>query len=350
MTNPAIIDLPDRVRDRDIFRDKQGRMFVTLGYIQPPDRILSFLKYVPDKEGKWQAGDTRYKRMFWGSVDSTVEGMSRLPQNYTVFDSHFQTDLVEPPRTMIKDYFSSEQRLVEIIEEPKDVLEELVQKAAETIQDELKLSLDNIGISGSILWKGHNPNYSDINMNVYGFKESWILYDNYANLENKEAETRIRNLPEWNRGMDRVKKRIPSLDMTDLQTLFSRRKAIYVKDQCIGITPILKPEEAPIAHGSESYTTLAQNPVKLSMVVENANYGIFHPAILTTEPALIDEITVTRIVIYDGAFGGLFKNGDWIEVSGTLQKVTQTGTDAEFHQLMVGTKAGSGKEYIRLLS
>ena len=350
MSNPAIIDLPDMIRDRDIFRDKQGRMFVTLGHIQPMDRVLSFLKYVPDKEGKWQAGDTRYKRMFWGSVDSTVDGMSLLPQNYTIFDSHFQTDLVEPPRTMIKDYFSSEQRLVEIIEEPKDVLEELVQNAAETIHDELKISLDNIGISGSILWKGHNPNYSDINMNIYGFKESWILYDNYRNLENKEAQTRIRNLPEWNRGMERVKKRIPSLDMTDLQALFSRRKAIYVKDQCIGITPILKPEEAPIAHGSESYTTLEQNPVKLSMVVENADFGIFHPAILTTEPATIDETSVTRIMIYDGAFCGLCKNGDRIEVSGTLQRVTQTNTGVESYQLMVGTKTGSGKEYIKLLS
>jgi predicted nucleotidyltransferase len=350
MTNPAIIDLPDRVRDRDIFRDIQGRMFVTLGYIQPEDRVLSFLKYVPDIDGKWQAGDTRYKRIFWGSVDSTVEGMSKLPTNYTVLDQHFQTELVEPPRTMIKDYFSSEQRLVEIIEEPKDVLEELVQKAAETIHDELKLSMGNIGISGSILWKGHNPDYSDINMNIYGFKESWILYDNYTNLENKDAQTRIRNLPEWERGMKRVKKRIPSLDMTDLKTLFSRRKAIYVKDQCIGITPILKPEESPIAHGSESYTTLIQSPVKLSMVVENADYGIFHPAILSTEPVTIDETSVTRIMIYDGAFGGLFKNGDRIEVSGTLQKVTQTDTNLEFHQLMVGTKVGSGKEYVRLLS
>ncbi len=350
MSTSVNIDLPDRVRDRDIFQDKQGRMFVTLGYIQPPDRILSFLKYVPDKEGKWQAGDTRYKRIFWGSVDSTMEGMSILPQNYTIFDSHFQTDLVEPPRTMIKEYFSPEQRLVEIIEEPKDVLEELVQKAAETIHDELKLAISNLGISGSILWKGHNPSYSDINMNVYGFKESWILYDNYSNLENKETQTRIRNLPEWNRGMERVKKRIPILDMTDLRTLFSRRKAIYVKDQCIGITPILKPEEAPIAHGSESYTTLIQNPVKLSMVINNADYGIFHPAILTTEPATIGETSVTRIMIYDGAFGGLFKNGDRIEVSGTLQKVTQTDTEVESHQLMVGTKAGSGKEFVRLLS
>ena len=348
MSNPAIIDLPERVRDRDIFRDVDGRMFVTLGYIQPSDRVLSFLKYVPNKEGRWQAGDTRYQRMFWGSVDSTVEGMAVLPQNYTIFDSHFQTDLVEPPRSMIKDYFSPEQRLSEILVGPKDVLEERVQKAAETLHDELSLPFGNIGISGSILWKGHNPKYSDINMNVYGFKESWNLYDNYANLENKETQTRIRNLPEWNRGIERVKKRIPSLDMADLRTLFSRRKAIYVEDQCIGITPILNPDEAPIAHGSESYTTITQNPVKLSMVVENADYGIFHPAIYTIEPTMVDGNEVTRIMIYDGAFGGLFKNGDRIEVSGTIQRISQSETDNESHQIMIGTKSGSGKEYVRM--
>lgn len=350
MSNPAIIDLPERVRDRDIFRDVDGRMFVTLGYIQPTDRVLSFLKYVPDKEGQWQAGGTRYKRMFWGSVDSTIEGMTVLPQNYTIFDPHFQTDLVEPPRSTIKDYFSPEERLSEILAEPKDVLEARVQKAAETLHDELNLPLNNIGISGSILWKGHNPRYSDINMNVYGFKESWTLHDNYENLENKEAQTRIRNLPEWDRGIERVKQRIPSLDMTDLRALFSRRKAIYVEDQCIGITPILKPEEAPIAHDSESYTTLTQNPVKLSMVVENTDYGIFHPAIYTTEPAMIDGHSVTRIMIYDGAFGGLFKDGDRLEVSGTLQGVIHHKTGDISHQLMVGTKSGSGKEYVRLLS
>jgi predicted nucleotidyltransferase len=350
MSNPTIIELPDRVRDRDIFRDHQGRMFVTLGYIQPTDRVLSFLKYIPDETGKWQAGGIRYKRLFWGSVDSTVEGMASLPQNYTIFDSHFQTDLVEPPRTTIKEYFSSEQRLTEILAEPKDELEEIVRKAAETLRDELKLPLGNLGISGSILWKGHNPSFSDINMNIYGFKESWLLQENYPNLENKENQIRIRSLPEWNHGIERVQKRVPSLEKSDLQTLFSRRKALCIKDRCIGITPILNPEEAPIDHGSESYTTLTQNPVKVSMVVENADYGIFHPAIYTTEPTVIEGCSVTRIMIYDGAFCGLIKKGDRIEVSGTLQRVSLTNSDAEFHQIMIGTKSGSGKEYVKILS
>jgi len=30
---PALISLPDRVRDRDVFHDKDGRVYVTLGYI-----------------------------------------------------------------------------------------------------------------------------------------------------------------------------------------------------------------------------------------------------------------------------------------------------------------------------
>ncbi|MBE0526276.1 MAG: hypothetical protein IH631_04995 [Candidatus Thorarchaeota archaeon] len=85
------------------------------------------------------------------------------------------------------------------------------------------------------------------------------------------------------------------------------------------------------------------------MVVENADYGIFHPAIYTTEPRMIDGLSVTRIMIYDGAFGGLFKNGDRLEVSGTLQRVNQSKTGDVSHQLMVGTKSGSGKEYVKLV-
>jgi predicted nucleotidyltransferase len=349
MSNPAIIDLPDRVRDRDIFRDHQGRMFVTLGHIQPLDRVLSFLKYIPDKNGKWQADGTQYKRVFWGSVDSTVEGMSLLPQDYTIFDTHFQTDLIEPPRTVISEYFSSEHRLREILAEPQDELEELVQKTAETLHDELNLQFSNLGISGSILWKGHNPSYSDINMNIYGFKESWTLQENYENLENEKKQTRVRNPPEWKRGMERVRKRIPVLDTSELQALFSRRKALCVRDFCIGITPILKSEEAPIMHGSESYTTLKHDPVKVSTVVESADYGIFHPAIYTTKAKAINGVSVTRIMIYDGAFGGLFKIGDRIDVSGTLQRVNSLATGDVSYQLMIGTKTGSGKEYVKFV-
>ncbi len=350
MLNPAIIDLPDRVRDRDILRDHHGRIFITLGYIQPTHRILSFLKYVPHNDGRWQSDGIRYKRFFWGSVDSTVEGMPLLPQDYIIFDTHFQTELVEPPRRVIKEYFSPELRLKEILDEPRDEMEELVQRAAATLHDELNIPFDNLGIAGSILWKGHNPEYSDINMNVYGFKESWNLEKNYSNLESEESQTRLRDLNEWNRAIDRVRDRIKILDLDELQALFTRRNALCVSDRCIGITPILRPDEVPIEHGSESYTTLKDVPVQITTSVKNADYGIFHPAIYDIESTFIEGVQISRIMVYDGAFCGLLRRDDRIEVSGTLQKVNSTETDEEFHQLMVGTKSGSGREYIKLKS
>ena len=49
--DPAIIEVPEGVRDRDVFHDSAGRVSVALGYIQPTSRILSYLKYIPDAEG-----------------------------------------------------------------------------------------------------------------------------------------------------------------------------------------------------------------------------------------------------------------------------------------------------------
>jgi predicted nucleotidyltransferase len=343
-------DVPKRFRDRDIFRDNHERIFITLGYIQPTDRVLSYLKYIPDTDGTWEVDGKGYKRTFWGTVDSTVDGMSLLPSDYIVLDTHFQTELVEPPREVIKDYFNPEERLREILDEPKDSLELLAQKAAVTLHDELQIPFETLGISGSILWRGHNPEFSDINMNIYGFQESWYLQENYTTLENEAAHTRLRNLPEWNRAIERVSNRLPILSLDDLQSLFSHRKALCIDNRCIGITPILQSEQIPIKHGSESYTTLSQEPITLRTTIEDCTHGIFHPAIYRISPKSVDGFSVTRILVYDGAFCGLFTNGDQIEVSGTLQRVTVTDSSDEFHQLMVGTKDGSGKEYIRFLS
>jgi len=324
-------------------------LFVVLGYIQPSDRVLSYLKYVPVEDGLWEAGGIRYRRTFWGSVDSTLEGMVILPQDYIAEDIHFQTQLVEPPRSAIKDYYSPELRLKEILKEPTDNLEELTKNAAEILSDALGISFDCLGVAGSILWKGHNPKHSDINMNIYGFASAWTLFNNFEGIDGFQNHTRLRTLPEWRHAIGRVHDRIAVLRPNDLEALFSRRRALCVGERCIGITPVLYPEEAPITHGSESYITQSNEPVRLNVTIENTDYSIFHPAIYEINPIEHNESTINRIMIYDGAFGGLFEEGDLVEVSGTLQKVTTPKKDADFYQVMVGTKSGSGKEYIRFL-
>ncbi|MHA2046560.1 MAG: hypothetical protein ACW99G_17370 [Candidatus Thorarchaeota archaeon] len=352
MSDPACIDLPVQVRDRDVFFDVEGRVFVVLGHIQPSERILSFLKYVPDPSGDWESRNVRYKRIFWGSVTSTVDGMDLLPADYLFDDSHFGTELMEPPREVVSKYFKPELRIGEILDEgPKDSLEELVHRGATALHESLDIPLEDLGVAGSILWKGHEPGHSDVNMNVYGFENSWKLHNNYETVRERTQGSSLRELPDWEHAMSRVHSRVPIMDTEDLQSLFARRKALCLDSICIGITPILRPAEIPIEHGSESYVSLSTEPITLTMDIKSTDYGIFHPAIYEGSSEPQDSIggeQVSRILVYDGAFGGLLRPEDRVEVTGTLQKVIRN--DEILYQMMVGTKSGAGKEFIRLIS
>ena len=343
-----------KFRDRDIIRDIDGRILVVLGYIQPTDQILAFLKYIPDASGKWASGAKRYRRAFWGDVDSVVDGIHDVPSEYVVNDSHFGTELIEVPIDYIEKHFLPEERLEEIRGDgPTDKLESQALGLANAIHDTLGISFSDLGVAGSILWKGHNPEFSDINMNVYGFENSWILKTSYESVSNAD-KVRLRKSDEWIRGVERILARVPNLSREDIDKLFERRFAFYYDNQCIGVTPVLRPEESPIQYGSESYQQISDLPITLTFVVEDSRYGLFSPSIVEGRSSIIDEsegTRISRLLIYEGIYNGLFKAGDLLEVTGTLQRVSsRRGNQDDFYQLMIGTKTGAGKEYIRLLN
>jgi predicted nucleotidyltransferase len=56
-------------------------------------------------------------------------------------------------------------------------------------------------------------------------------------------------------------------------------------------------------------------------------------------------------MVYEGSFRGLIKSGDRVEASGIIQRVTPSDPNDEvFHQIMVGSKVGAGREFIRLVN
>jgi predicted nucleotidyltransferase len=195
-------------------------------------------------------------------------------------------------------------------------------------------------------------------MNIYGLEMSKRFQEGYDSVAEQNGHVRLRVLSEWERTMSNILARIPSYPADDLQNLFSRKKELYYGEQYVGVTPVLLPNEVPIKYGSESYETLKTTPVTIEMDIQKDDYGIFMPAIYdgTSSPLVqIDGARVTRIMIYDGSFRGLFREGDRVEVVGSLQKVTparlgqNSGGSLEFYQIMVGTKQGIGREYIKLI-
>ena len=341
-------------RDRDVFHDSEGRVYVTLGYIQPTDRVLSYLKYIPAQEGKWKSSQNRYTRIFSGGIDSVVDGSLLVPKNYIFHDPYFGAELLEVPKSEIASYFFPEEKLREIIDNgPKDTLEAKIVTLTQAISSTLHISLSNLGVTGSVAWGAHDPEWSDININIYGFRESWSLYNNYDQVAECSSDIRLRRGDDWASTMSHLKSRVHHLSQGDLLTLYSRRTELILEKYYPTIMPVLLPHESPIEYGSEQYITMTDAPIDIEMGIDSCEYGIFHPAIYTghSEPVKhLDNIEVTRIMMYDGSFRGMLREGDAVHVRGTVQRVIYNNRPIDDrYQIMVGTKQGIGNEFVRII-
>lgn len=347
-------------RDRDVFFDKFGRIYVTLGYLQPPDRVLSFLKYIPCKKGEvnpqWKSNKIYYRRIFWGTVESVKKGLAENIPSYTIADPFFGTDLIQVPHSDIKNHFIPEHRIREIIENPRDSLEKKVAYIAKLLHTVLKIPYKDLGVAGSILWKGHQPNFSDVNMNIYGFENAWKLQRNYEKLVEEDSRVKLRKVEQWENTMKRITDRCP-LNLEDVKILFLRRKEIYYENEGIGIMPILRPnyDLLPIEYGTEIYKTELDN-IKIQGEIVKDIHSLFMPAIYELEPYRNEKNKISdldsdnlRILIYDGSFRSLFRENDHVKISGTLQKVLNVHDESlKTIQIMIGTKKGAGQEYMAL--
>jgi len=282
--------------------------------------------------------------------------MAMVPPHYIVDDTHFGTSLLEPPRESISKYFSPELRLSEISREgPRDELESSAKHLAELIHDALGIPLERIGVTGSICWKAHDPARSDINMNVYGYREAWRLQCGFEQLADQNKHVTLRGHSDWGPALCRTMQRFPQLPASVIENLFRRRNELCVDGKCIGIMPVLLPSEVPIQHGSEHYVSMTNDPVSITMNISDARYGIFMPAMYQgiSEPVnAIHGARISRIMVYDGMFRGLLRTGDRVEAVGALQRV-KSGSEAddghESYQIMIGTKNGYGHEFIRVV-
>ncbi len=344
--------IPLRLRDRDIIQDQEHRVFVTIGHIQPVERVICYLKYVPDPNGKWVSRGVHYRRVFTGRITSISQNLGSLPEGYLIDDPHLGAVLPEVPKKDISVYYSPEQRLREILNDgPFDSLEATAQMIAEALHDYVGINMRYLGITGSIAWRAHSPQFSDVNLNVYGFSNAWLLQNEFEAL-NEHPKLRLCTRSDWSHSLARLHSRIPMLESKEICRLFGRRNALCYDRFRVTPTPVLLPDEAPILYGSESYSTISSEPVTIRFLVDDDSYGLFVPSLLGGKSDPVPEIggnNVTRVMIYDGIFRALIRNGDEIEVTGSLQQITRPD-DPDFceYQIMVGTQRGAGREYVRL--
>ncbi len=310
-------------KDRDMVETRDGLMFVVVGYLHPPGRVTAYLKYVPAAEGKWGRGDTRYTRAIRyyhvTQVESTYGYLRENHPDY-LYDCPVRNITVTcVPLSDVKRYYHPVERVDSLIREgPSDPLEEKLLGLVEYLQEHADVE-DKIGVTGSILTHSHNPEFSDIDLTVYGHDES--LRVKKAILEaRREGVVRHRNSREMDEWVKQRSEKFP-LSRDELRRVASTRWNYgFYRGTYFSIHPTRTDDEITESYGDHVYHQLGD--VEGTAVVSDTEESIYLPAIyrVTDSEVRNREATISEIVSYEGIYGGLFEVGERVEFRGILER------------------------------
>ena len=98
--------------DRDFLSTNERFLFCVVGPYHPQNRVISYIKYLPDAEGKWRKGNERFKRVLYTySIPSLLDTFDLLkashPQ-YLFYSPIYNITMTAVPRKSIVQHFMPE--------------------------------------------------------------------------------------------------------------------------------------------------------------------------------------------------------------------------------------------------
>ena len=161
-----------QVRVRDFIYTTDDLYFASTNYIHPEDRIISFLRYIPDPEGDREKNGKRYRKV--GSEEAYTYLRENHP-DYLYFCDVTNVEMMGVPLEKVERIIKPEKRLLGLkktFESGGEVKNpELISKLmdiADFFHFKAGIEYENLGISGSILPGLQKDDVSDLDFVVYG--------------------------------------------------------------------------------------------------------------------------------------------------------------------------------------
>ncbi len=334
-----------RVRPRDFIHTKDDLFFATTNYLHPEDRIISFLRYIPDPEGERSINSARYSK-----VDSK-EAYNFLNHNFP--DYLFNCDITGVPMMgvpleKVSKILHPDDRLKEIMNTHSlDGLLKKVADVANTFHDNAEIPYANMGISGSILPALYDPDQSDIDFVIYGLKNHRKAINSFKEMKNSE-ESILRGVGDeyW---MKLYQKRIKdsSLSYEEFKWYENRKNNRGIIDSTL--FDILATRDWNEIRGSYGDTTFQpQGTIKIDCTISDALASFDNPAVYKVEDVKIlegPEVSISELASFTHTYAGQAREGERVIAKGKLEKVINEKTK---YRLIVGTTRESIDEYIKL--
>jgi len=162
------------LRDRDLILTEPGIFFRVYGYWHPSMGYVCDPEYVPISIFKSDTLlDRRIRKKgyckFYGP-----EGVEFVNEKYPQFTVHYpplDTSLVGVKHPDIKKELRTDERLIEMLASPPDdLLADLLVELIDYLVDNTPIRKSDLGIFGSLLAGIYHPQFSDLDITIYGKK------------------------------------------------------------------------------------------------------------------------------------------------------------------------------------
>lgn len=325
--------LPLRAREGDFIETTDGLIFDVKGMLHPPDRVISYLRYVPNNKGRRRRSGLRYRKVYDLSARAKLLRM-RWPE-YLYWDFVFNRELQAVPHANVERQYLPAEKLAQLRRARKlDHQQQSVVDMARVLEKEAGVPAAKIGVSGSILVDLYTAK-SDIDLILYGSRAATKCYSKLQTLLSAQSQ-----------GFNRYEK-------IDLHRLYVRRK----QQASISFEQFLRRErlkclqgkfsgtdyfircvrdwdECEERYGSKRYFPAGRSTVRAT--ISDDAESVFTPCVygLVDAQATGKLPAPTEIVSFRGRFCEQARKGDRIFARGMLEKVVDDGSDE--YRLVIG--------------
>jgi predicted nucleotidyltransferase len=324
-------DLKSR-KEGEYLETGENLIFSVKGLLHPPTHVIAFPKYVPIP-GKIN------RRKGYKKIESLSESYRFLKENYPEylrFDPVFNQILAEVPLAKIRRVFSPQDFLQNLLKKEKlDRVEKDSVSFVNLIAEYSSIPILNMGISGSLM-VGLHTETSDIDLVVYGFKQSLMVYEALRRLV-KEKNTPVKSYTR--KDLERLYRfRVKDTQMSFRKFVQTETRKVlqgvfYGREYFVRL--VKEHWETGEKYGEKRY--LPVGPIELKAEVADDKESIFTPLKYLIKNVLIlkgKKVDVKEIVSFRGRFCEQAKTSEKIFVRGTLEKVSSA--EDEYYRVIVG--------------
>ena len=315
-------------------------IFAVKGLVHPPNRLIAYVRYLPDSAGNRIRKGVNYRRVYRFNEQHQIIHI-QFPV-YLHDEPAFGIRMQSVPVERIRQVYNPCNRVTDIYTNgPKDQLEENALSLVKLLARAANVPLNNLGISGSLMYGLHQLT-SDIDLVVYGDEEGRAVHkalhhlldnpSNFLRSLDKDQLTALHasHLPE-----------LP-LDYADFARLQSRKvNEFFFKGFQSFIMFVKWPAQWGERYADPSFEQVGRSKIRARVMDDRDS--IFTPCRYTVGDVDFQGSEpyndLQEIISFRGLFSDQARTGEWVLAKGSIERVVPQSAPV-YYRMTVGGQVG----------